>query len=289
MSLEIKQCHSGFLAVRLHYSIDPDLWPTSRIAAVRSAIPGWRWRKEYEIDFSARGGQKVYEAFDPLVHVPISSPIDLSECIHYRVIDHGRRNPTACLWFAEHKPSNTVFFYREYYRPNATITENCRNILAMDNTYKIRLTLIDPSTHRRLDNAATTIADEYARNGILTTPADNNLSAGIETVTSALIASLARHSLASHQPHDYFASHAIPSDQLTDLSHNTAVYFHPAMTNTIRELTQLSWLDSADDASEKSLCEQIADFDDHAADCVRYALRRPYISVSSLRTNLKKI
>jgi hypothetical protein len=289
MPLETQKNKSGFHAIRLHYSVDPNLWPIDRITAIKSAIPGWRWRKEYEIDFAARGGQKVYEAFDSVIHAPNTPPIDLDECIHYRVIDHGRRNPTACLWFAEHKQSNTVYFYREYYRPNATISENCRGILNLENRYKIRQTLIDPSTHRRLDNAATTIADEYARSGLHTTPADNNLAAGIETVTAALTATLARHSLKTQSPHDYFGTHAIPADHLTELAQQTAVYFHPSMINTLRELTQLSWLDTADDDANKPLCEQIADVDDHAADCVRYALRRHYARTNSIRTNLKKI
>lgn len=289
MPLELKQNTSGFLAVRLHYSIDPDLWPPDRIAAIRAAIPGWRWNKEYEIDFSARSGRKVYDAFDPLVHILPTAPFDLSEALRYKAIDHGRRNPTACLWFAEHKPSNTVYFYREYYRPDATIAEHCRNILAKETPNETRFTLIDPSTHRRLDNANTTIADEYARHGLHTIPADNNLAAGIETVTAALVASLARWSFEHTQPHTWFKDRLFATDTLTDLAKTQAVYFHPSMTNTIRELTNLSWDSTADDAPDKSLCEQITQVDDHAADAVRYALRRPYARTALIRTNLKKI
>jgi hypothetical protein len=289
MPLQLKNCTSGFLAIRLHYSVDPELWPPSRIAAIRAAIPGWRWNKEYEIDFTARGGRKVYESFDPIVHVLPTPPFDLAESLCYKSIDHGRRNPTACLWFAEHKKSNTIYFYREYYRPDATIAEHCRAILALEQKNETRLTLIDPSTHRRLDNATTTIADEYARLGLPTMPADNNLAAGIETVTSALISSLARYSLTHNQPHPWFNSHLIAPGVLADLAQTPAVYFHPSMTNTLRELSQLSWDTTADDASDKSLCEQITQVDDHAADCVRYALRRPYARVPSIRTNLKRI
>jgi hypothetical protein len=289
MPLELKTCTSGFLAIRLHYSIDPELWPPSRIAAIRAAIPGWRWNKEYEIDFSARGGRKVYECFDPIIHTLAAPPFDLAECLCYKAIDHGRRNPTACLWFAEHKPSNTVYFYREYYRPDATIAEHCRSILALEKKHETRLALIDPSTHRRLDNAATTIADEYARHGLPCIPADNNLTAGIETVTSALVSSLARWSLAHNQPHIWFTQRSISNEALNDLADTQAVYFHPSLTNTLRELSQLSWDTTADDVSDKALCEQITQVDDHAADCVRYALRRPYARVPTIRTNLKKI
>lgn len=289
MPLELKQNTSGFLAIRLHYSIDPELWPPDRLAAIRSAIPGWRWNKEYEIDFSARGGRKVYECFDPVVHALAAPPFDLAECLRYKAVDHGRRNPTACLWFAEHKPSNTVYFYREYYRPDATIAEHCRAILALEKKHETRLTLIDPSTHRRLDNAAATIADEYARHGLPSIPADNHLAAGIETVTSALVASLARWSLTHDQPHPWFDHRPLSSQALADLAATQAVYFHPSLTNTLRELSQLSWDSTADDDADKALCEQITQVDDHAADCVRYALRRPYVRIQSIRTNLKRI
>ncbi|MFA5864472.1 MAG: hypothetical protein WC975_07265 [Phycisphaerae bacterium] len=286
--LETKNCKSGFLAVRLHYSIDPALWSPNRIAAIRSAIPGWRWLKEYEIDFSARGGQKVYDCFDPLVHVQ-TPPIALTACVKYKVIDHGRRNPTACLWFAEHKSSQTVYFYREYYRPDATIAEHCRTIRELEQQNETHLTLIDPSTHRRLDNATTTIADEYARCGIATTPADNNLATGIETVCQALLSAIARWSIAHSTLHYYFEKHAIPTRELPTLAQQRSVYFHPSMTNTIRELAQLSWDASADADSGKSLSERIANVDDHATDCVRYALMRPWSRPQNLRTNIRKL
>ncbi len=288
-AFEIRKCKSGFIAVRVHYSIDPKLWPAERIASIKSAIPGWRWQKEYEIDFNARGGQKVYDCFDPLIHVGIPE-IDIDACPRYKVIDHGRRNPTACLWWAEDRKSKIIFFYREYYQPNATIAEHSRNILALERKNETRMTLIDPSTHKRLDTSSTTIADEYTRYGIKTVAADNNLSAGIEEVSSALLASLARWSIENHTIHNYFEQRLINKQRLFVIAEQRAVYFHPSMTNTIRELTQLSWEQSADNDANKPLCERIVNVDDHAADCVRYALLRPRIRQHGIRAkNIKRI
>ncbi len=287
--MEIRKCKTGFLAIRLHYSDDPFLWPEERIQAVKSALPGWRWQKEYEIDFSARGGQKVYDCFDHTIHVK-SLDINLDSLPRYKVIDHGRRNPTACLWWAEDKRNKIIYFYREYYLANATIAEHARNILALEEKNETRLTLIDPSTHKKLDNSTTSIADEYAHYGIRTVPADNNLSAGIEEVTSALIASLARWSIENKTIHRYFDDHLIPRQRIFALADNRALYFHPSMTNTIREISQLSWDDSADNDPSRPLSEKIANTDDHCADCLRYALLRPRIKRYNLRTyNLKKI
>jgi len=283
MNLQLRKCKSGFIAARLHYSIDPDLWPSQRIEAVKAAIPGWRWRKEYEIDFSARAGQKVYDCFDPNVHVQMLD-IDLEAHPRYRVIDHGRRNPTVCLWWTEDKTTKTIYFYREYYRADATIAEHCRMIQQLEQPRETRLTLIDPSTHRRLDNSYSTIADEYAHHGIRTVPADNNLAAGIEGVTSALIAALARWSIDNHSLHHYFEQRLIPKQRLFALTQNRALYFHPSMTNTIRETEQLSWLDTADHDNGKPLSERISTADDHCSDCLRYALLRPRIKPRNVRT-----
>jgi len=281
---------SGFLAVRLHYSDDPATWTPDRVAAVRAAIPGWRWRKEYEIDFAARGGQKVYDAFDPLVHVR-PDPVDLAECFRYKVIDHGRRNPTACLWFAEYRghDRDTVYFYREYYRPDATIAEHSREILKLETKRETRMTLIDPATHRRLDNSNSTIADEYAAAGITTIPADNHLAAGIEAVTAALVAALARWSIDHQTLHPHLAQTAIPASELDALAKKRALYFHPALVNAIRELTHLAWDDHADDNPDQPLCEKITHVDDHAADCVRYALLRKRALPQNVKSSLKHL
>jgi hypothetical protein len=282
--LETRKCKSGFLAVRAHYSIDPELWPAERIGSIRAAMPGWRWRKEYEIDFDARSGQKVYDNFDANVHVR-NLQIDLNACPKYKVIDHGRRNPTVCLWWIEHRPSKTVYFYREYYRADATIADHCRTINQLEEPNETRFALIDPSTHRRLDNSYSTVADEYARHGVRTVPADNNLAAGIEAVTAGLIAALARWSIENNTPHPWFQERLVPQQRLYALAEDRALYFHPSMTHTIREIEQLSWLDSADHDNSKPLCERIGTADDHCCDCLRYALLRPRVRINRIQTN----
>lgn len=251
-------------------------------------MPGWRWRKEYEIDFDARGGQKVYDCFDTNVHVRVLDT-DLQGHPKYKVIDHGRRNPSVCLWWVEDKKSKTIYFYREYYRADATIAEHCRMINQLEEENETRLALIDPSTHRRMDNSCSTIADEYAHHGVRTLPADNNLAAGLEAVTASLIAALARWSIENHSPHPFFQEHIIPKQRLFALAEERAIYFHPSMTNTIREIEQLSWLETADHDSSKPLCERIGAAD-HCCDCLRYALLRPRIRIRNIQTRtLRKI
>lgn len=48
----------------------------------------------------------------------------------YRVIDHGTKNPTACLWAAVN-PEGFVVCYNEYYEAGLTVYENARNIVKL--------------------------------------------------------------------------------------------------------------------------------------------------------------
>jgi hypothetical protein len=52
---------TGFVAVDLHYSADPEAFTPEVIAAERAGMPGWRWRAEYELDWSAQAGQPVFD------------------------------------------------------------------------------------------------------------------------------------------------------------------------------------------------------------------------------------
>jgi len=55
----------------------------------------------------------------------------------YRTLDHGVRNPTACLWFAVDRAGN-IFLYREYVSTGKLISENAKEIVRLSgNTLKL--------------------------------------------------------------------------------------------------------------------------------------------------------
>lgn len=71
----------------------------------------------------------VYDEWDENVHVidPFQIP---DHWTRYRAIDHGVKNPTACLWGAV-SPEGDICLYREYYKAGLTVSENCRNIIKL--------------------------------------------------------------------------------------------------------------------------------------------------------------
>ena len=78
--------------------------------------------------FETTGGM-VYDEWDDQMHVitPFEIPSHWSA---FRCMDHGRTNPTACLWVAV-SPTNDLFVYREMIRPDKTISENVKLIVQM--------------------------------------------------------------------------------------------------------------------------------------------------------------
>ena len=53
---------------------------------------------------------------------------------HYRSLDHGFANPTACLWFARN-PAGHTFLYDMHYRDGMSIDENAKAIKEISNPF----------------------------------------------------------------------------------------------------------------------------------------------------------
>lgn len=65
-------------------------------------------------------------------------------CTLHRTLDHGDASPTCCLWWAVDRDGN-CFCYREYYMPNALISEHRQSITAMSAGEHYVFNLADPS------------------------------------------------------------------------------------------------------------------------------------------------
>ena len=86
-------------------------------------------------DFETTGG-RVYDEWDDAVHVIHQGRIDDNYCA-FRCMDHGRTNPTSCIWVAI-TPDDDYIAFREYLKPDGIISENVKNIVKLS-----RNTLID--------------------------------------------------------------------------------------------------------------------------------------------------
>lgn len=85
-------------------------------------------------------------------------------CRLHRGLDHGDASPTACLWAAVDKDRN-IIVYREYYVPNALVSQHRKSITALSEGERYGVQVADPSIgYQRTQKAGKhwSIRDEYA-------------------------------------------------------------------------------------------------------------------------------
>jgi hypothetical protein len=101
--ISIRTTSLGFNVMRLHYSSDADKDPATEngrlwLEQAKTGMSEARWRKEYEIDYGALGGQLVFPEFDPSIHVVEEFRLDPNEWTIWMACDPHPRTPHAFLW-----------------------------------------------------------------------------------------------------------------------------------------------------------------------------------------------
>jgi len=211
-----------------------------------------------------------------------SAIIDLNEdWAIYRILDHGIRHPTCCLWVGVNRRGDRHFF-REYYATDKSIAINCRQILRFTDEEVID-SYIDPSTKKRINYVTTDansekkglarIMDIYEENKIQCSLADN-CAAGYDKVTDGLLSTMARHAMRTGQLPEYMAEMGINQDHLCILADKPSITFDLRFVpRAFNETENLRWKEITGDISQKSEPEKTVDVQDEGPDCVRYAMQ----------------
>jgi hypothetical protein len=185
----------------------------------------------------------------------------------YRVLDHGDSAPTVCLWFACYLGLHVC--YREYYLPNALVSDHRKNIAELSGDEKYVASLADPAIFKKSQQkygGRWCTADEYTDSGIKYPainfqPADNNEFATRNRISEACVNTLGvRHPVTgdSLSPRLYFIKKtaAYPNGVSHAISQMRAQKRKKIGTDTNGQDFY------SDDRDEK--------VPDHAYDCVRY-------------------
>ena len=153
------------------------------------------WKRRYYYGSWDEIGGAVFKEFSPERHLTdkIWDPIHKrwidyipSWWWRYRAIDHGVRNPTACL-FAAVSPSGTVYIYDEYYGLANTVQEHAQAIKRLSGEYQYKWTVIDPSAFNKEGTSGVSAAHIYVQCGIPVAKCrDNKYSSGIPVVKKYL-------------------------------------------------------------------------------------------------------
>lgn len=164
---------------------------------------------------------------------------------HFGMLDHGYRNPTAFLLGA-FDSEGRIIIYDEYYETNRLVKENALAILSRINELKIKDKLhyivADPSIKNKDPIGGGSIYQEYGEHGLYMTLANNDVTAGINRVSSRL--------------------------------KNNQLYIAKNCTNLRWEINRYRWakFSSSKIATKNSLKETPLKKDDHACDALRYGV-----------------
>lgn len=129
---------------------------------------------------------QAFTEFARSVHVcePFTIP---DSWVRWTSTDYGYVDQWGTLWLARSPDRTRIVAYREAYKSGLTSREQARLLLAMNNDEPIRLHLGDPSMwamRERYANEA--IASEYAAEGVMLQPANNDRLGGKAKVHEAL-------------------------------------------------------------------------------------------------------
>jgi hypothetical protein len=272
---------TGYQHLRIHYTADPRkdaAWARKKSMSY-GGFDAPKWRREFELDYYAVEGQRVYPMLSS-VHV---EPKDvLSGYSIFRIIDYGLRHPTVCLWVAVNSRGDRHVF-REFYSWEKTISFNSEEIVRRS-TERVSETWIDPATRQRIplsqtNCAPTSLSSEFEKGlGCAVRYADNSF-AGYESVKNALLATLAwkanREGVEqdSYLAKEYFSGYGVSASEFTGMMNGVRLTFDPQCPNVFREMQNLRFKALTGDASTKAAPEDVMDFEDDGPDCVRYSIQ----------------
>lgn len=107
----------------------------------------------------------------------------MHNCTLHRSMDHGDSAATCVLWWGVDRDGN-IFCFREYYKPNALISEHRQNVAGLSKFERYQFQLADPAifaASMQKHGMRWSVAHEYAdcvnmarENAIFWTPGDND-------------------------------------------------------------------------------------------------------------------
>jgi hypothetical protein len=190
----------GFHVLRLHYSSDPDKNPATEtgrlwLEQAKAGMSDARWRKEYEIDYGALGGQLVFPEFDPGIHVVEEFKLDPNQWTVSMACDPHPRTPHAFLWLAVNREGEMVVRFswwpQDYVRPDfhATVKHYVGCVKTVEDLFgwKVYNRVMDSAGKGMNADEERSYFDAYREAGIYFRPAKKNRDmSGFDLITEAL-------------------------------------------------------------------------------------------------------
>jgi hypothetical protein len=168
----VKNPKNRFSVVTLHYTADPAKRSDAWKAEAQAGMPPARWAKEYEIDYGALFGEKVFPEIVTNRQRIVAPSAAFTFGGHLRfwgALDFGLRNPSA--FHAYTIQDGVVFACWELYEPCRNINDFIAKMRACPYWGQMRYIACDPSLKqhrgfRRSDGTPVSVLDSFLENGV---------------------------------------------------------------------------------------------------------------------------
>jgi hypothetical protein len=194
----------GWKVVRVHYSADENKDPRTGqgakwLAEAKKGMSEARWRKEFEIDYGAMGGQLVFPSFDESIHVVPHRMEELSDeqgqqkTDRYTIwlaCDPHPRTPDAFLWLAVNKERELAVVW-SWWPDEKLIVRKCAEQLKLIHEAPLglmpRYRLMDVAGRSFNAEEEKSYFDKYRECGVYFNPAKKNRDlSGYDLINDAL-------------------------------------------------------------------------------------------------------
>lgn len=264
-----KYTPSGFCVVRLHYTADP-IKATSewKEGAKKGFKHEDKWKKEYEIDFTALGGTLVYPEIESRIGEIYINPFEIPQhWRRYAGLDPGVRNPTACHFYAVDEKGN-IYAYWELYEKEIHYKDLARILKEHEDFEKVKRSIfVDPIVATKVQHTKFGIKsfkELLEQEGIFTISGNRDRMAGAEKIREYI------------------------DDEKLKIFKTC-----PRLLEEIESLRYEEW--TGDRAFEKNIREEIVARNDHAWSDLRYVLmsnpltaKKPILGIEARIKKVKK-
>jgi phage terminase large subunit len=239
--------------------------PPDYIARLRSMPREWQ-KRFVDANFDTAAGQ-IWEEWDASVHVVPDFEIPYL-WNRFESLDHGRRNPTAVLWYAIDHEGN-LLVENGYYQPGLVSQHAAAIVKTRDPARTYPPIVADPQVFVHGPDGQC-VADLYRPHGIALTRAANEVSAGLLRVAEWLV----------RRPDEVFPDwHPFGGTLGPDGLGAPRLYVLdvPGTVDLRREIPDYRWRDLSPTVErDKDQPEEPRKKDDHACDALRYGcMSRP--------------
>lgn len=136
-----------FCIIRLHYTADPRKRSEKWKGEARAGMTPSAWAKEYEIDWTAEFGEKVFPAILSRRNEIVCEPKEFGpDQVYFGGLDWGQRNPTSFHVYTIH--DGTIYALWEIYEPAKSIPDMAWKIKSCPYYDRIKYIAADPDLWR---------------------------------------------------------------------------------------------------------------------------------------------